>query len=273
MHTLRSAGSTSSAFNHAFKATFSYVCTTHLCGGSIWKRHCSSIASTSKHLAGPTISRVPRCHQYVLDNSLRRTEEEAKLQDEIDKAERALMAGSSDESQFLAWLVKLTQAKRVLEVGVFRGSTTLKLALAVPEHGKVVALDLCPEYAKTGQKYWELSKVSHKIDFRVGLAGEWMDALIQDAAENPALKFDLVFIDADKVNYDAYYEKALALLNQNGIVAVDNTLWGGRVLQPEDEQDADTRAIVSLNKKLHADKRVDISMLSIADGLTLARKL
>ena len=194
------------------------------------------------------------------------SQEQKELMDEISSHPRAVMMGSPDQAQFLAWLCRLISAKKVLEVGVFRGFTTLTLAQALPEDGQVVGLDISEEYAETGKKYWQRAGVTSKIDFRVGLAVESMDTLLK---EGHAGTFDLCFIDADKSNYDSYYEGALKLVRKGGVIAVDNVLWSGRILSPAAEQDDDAKAVAALNEKLVTDDRISMNMLGIADGLSL----
>ena len=181
------------------------------------------------------------------------------------------MSGSPDEGVFFKWFLPIINAKKVIEVGVFRGATTLNLALALPEDGKVVGLDVSAEYAATGQKYWEKAGVAKKIDFRLGDANAELDKLIANGEEGT---FDFSFIDADKVNYPQYYEKSLKLLRKGGVIAVDNCLWGGGVVEQEwIEKDKDTRTLAELNTFIKNDKRVEAVMLPIADGIYFARKL
>jgi len=179
------------------------------------------------------------------------------------------MSSSPDESQFLAWLIKLTGAKKIIEVGVFVGATTLAIAEALPADGKIVALDVSEEFTSVGAKFWAAAGVDHKVDLRIAPA---VDSLKNMIESGEAGTYDFVFIDADKNNYDQYYEHSLTLLKPGGIVAVDNVFWHGKVID-ESVTDPDTIAIRVLNQKISIDKRVDISMLPIADGLTLARKL
>ena len=141
------------------------------------------------------------------------------------------------------------------------------MALALPQDGCIVACDVSQEFTDVGRTYWEKAGVAAKIDLRIAPAIDTLDSLI---AEGQAGRFDFAFIDADKTNYDAYYERCLTLLRQGGLIAVDNVLWGGRVARPA--EDDDTAAIQALNRKLQGDDRVDLSMLPISDGLTLARK-
>merc|ERR1712151_385632 len=150
-----------------------------------------------------TINNHPQLYEYMLKNSLRQTPLQIQMQNEIESMEMDMMNGSPDEAQFLQWLLKLINAKKVLEIGVFRGATTLALALGLPDDGKVVGLDRYEKYAEVGKKYWKKSGVSHKIDFIVGDAIDSMKKLIKDGQSET---FDMVFIDADKTEYDDYYE-------------------------------------------------------------------
>jgi predicted O-methyltransferase YrrM len=174
-----------------------------------------------------------------------------------------------DQGQFMALLVKLAAAAKVLEVGVFTGYSSLSVALALPGQGRVTAFDISPEWTAVARRYWARAGVADKIDLRLGAAIDGLDALLkQGDAEGT---YDFAFIDADKENYDGYYERALRLLKPGGLLLIDNVLWGGRVADASAD-DADTAAIRALNLKIHADPRVDISLLPIADGLTLALK-
>ena len=220
----------------------------------------------AKHVTGPTLAAYPALYPYVLEH-IAESPARAQLRGVCEGKERAIMMGAPDEASFLAWLCGLTGARKVLEVGVFRGYTTLALAEALPAGGKVVGLDVSDEYTKDGIAAWAAAGVAEKIDLRIGPALETMATLL-DAGE--AETFDLVFIDADKSNYDGYYELALKLLRRNGVIAVDNTLWHGEVLAPATD---DARALAALNAKMKADARVQAMLLPIADGCTLCRKL
>jgi len=175
---------------------------------------------------------------------------------------------SADEGQFLQMLVKLIGAKKTLEVGVFTGYSSLAVALALPEDGKVFALDVSEEYTNVARRYWKEAGVEHKIDLRLAPGVETLTKLI---AEGHSGTFDFAFIDADKQNYYAYYEKTLELLRPNGLIAVDNVFWSGKVAN-ESNQEERTICIREFNTKLKSDNRIDISMLAIGDGVTLARK-
>eukprot|EP00981_Chlorochromonas_danica_P010942 scaffold3553_cov180-Ochromonas_danica.AAC.9 len=223
----------------------------------------------AKHETGTTLGNYPELYPYVLDH-IGETSVQIHLRDEIVKHERSRMMGAPDEAQFLGWLGAVLDVKKVIEVGVFRGSTTLALALNLPHDAKIIGLDISEEFATLGKAAWKEAGVEHKIDFRVGSAVDSMDAMI---AAGEAGSYDLVFIDADKSSYDAYYEKSLILLRPGGIIAVDNVLWGGSVIQPPAADDADTAAIITLNEKIKHDSRVKSVLLPIADGCYLARKL
>ncbi|WP_327682136.1 O-methyltransferase [Kitasatospora sp. NBC_00458] len=192
---------------------------------------------------------------------------------ELRRETAALPAGEAmqvmaEEGQLLGLLVGLVKAKSVLEIGTFTGYSTLCMARALPADGRLVTLDISEKWPAIGADYWKRAGVSDRIEVRVGTAVETLGKLL---AEKGAESFDLVFIDADKVNYPAYYEASLALLRPGGLIIVDNTLFFGRVTDP-DAQDADTQGVRELNTLLHADDRVEISMLVMADGITLAHK-
>ena len=167
----------------------------------------------------------------------------------------------------MALLVKLIGARRAIEIGVFTGYSALTVALALPDDGTLLACDISDEDTRVGRPYWEQAGVAHKIDLRLAPALVTLDARL---AAGEAGRYDFAFIDADKAGYDAYYERCLRLVRQGGLVAIDNTLWGGSVARPA--TDADTVALQQLNAKLHGDERIDLSLLAIGDGLTLARR-
>ncbi|MFO0545804.1 MAG: O-methyltransferase, partial [Pseudanabaena sp.] len=173
-----------------------------------------------------------------------------------------------EQGQLMALLIQLIGAKKTLEVGVFTGYSSLSVALALPEDGKVIACDVSEEYTSIARRYWEKAEVTHKIDLHIAPAIQTLDRLLTEGQANT---FDFAFIDADKENYDGYYERSLQLVRQGGLIAIDNVLWSGRVIDPE-FQDADTLAIRALNEKLHQDERISLSLLPVSDGLTLALK-
>ena len=206
-------------------------------------------------------------YRYLIDVSLREHPVLTALRDATRGHPRACMQISPEQGQFMAMLVKLIGAKKTLEIGVFTGYSSLATALALPDDGKIVACDINEEFTAMGRAHWAKAGMAHKIDLHLAPATKTLDALIE-AGE--AGSFDFAFIDADKTNYDAYYERCLKLLRKGGLIAIDNVLWDGDVARPS--TDADTVALQQLNLKLHKDERVDLSMLPLGDGLTLARK-
>ena len=178
------------------------------------------------------------------------------------------MMSRPEADALLQLLVKLVGAKRVIEVGTFTGSGSLAIALALPEEGRIVACDVSAEWTAIGRKHWEMAGVAGKIDLRLARATNTLDQLIQ---QGEAGRYDFAFIDADKTSYLAYYEQCLKLARVGGLIAVDNTLWSGDVANPEKDS-ADTVALRKFNETLHADERIDLAMLGVGDGLTLARK-
>ena len=206
-------------------------------------------------------------HDYLIAQSVREHPAQRDLRAATAAHPRAGMQISPEQGQFMALLVKLTGARRALEIGVFTGYSALTVALALPDDGALLACDISDEYTRVGRPYWEQAGVAHKIDLRLAPALVTLDACL---AAGEAGRYDFAFIDADKAGYDAYYERCLLLVRQGGLVAIDNTLWGGSVARPA--TDADTVALQQLNAKLHGDERIDLSLLPIGDGLTLARK-
>ena len=207
-------------------------------------------------------------YEYLLSVSLREKEILTKLRRETDRHRASIMQISPEQGQFMALLVKLLAAKKTLDIGVFTGYSSLVVALALPDDGIVVACDRDPEATKIARRYWQEAKVEHKIDFRLAPALDTLNELI---ANGQAGSFDFAFIDADKRNYANYYECCLTLLRTGGIVAIDNVLWFGSVADPDD-LDKRTIAIREFNQKVYQDERVEVSMLPVADGLTLAMK-
>ncbi|WP_435243803.1 O-methyltransferase [Streptomyces cucumeris] len=206
---------------------------------------------------------------YVRDVSLRDDDILSGLREETAQLPGgAALQVMAEEGQLLALLVRLTGARRVLEIGTFTGYSTLCMARAVPLDGQVVTCDITDRWPAVGAEYWKRDGVEGRIDLRVGDAVETLDALLD---ESGAEAFDMVFIDADKAGYPVYYEKALGLTRSGGLLVIDNTLFFGRVADPLAD-DPDTAAVRELNAKLSGDERVDISLLVMADGITLARK-
>ncbi len=207
-------------------------------------------------------------YEYLLRVSLREPDVLRRLREETATMARAGMQIAPDQGQFMALLVELIGARRTLEVGVFTGYSSLCVALALPPEGRIVACDRNEEWTAVARRYWREAGVADKIDLRLGPALDTLDALIE-AGETG--RFDFAFIDADKTEYADYYERILVLLRPGGLVAVDNVLWFGAVADP-DKDDEDTTALRAFNEKLRDDERVSLSLLPLADGLTLARK-
>jgi predicted O-methyltransferase YrrM len=205
---------------------------------------------------------------YLRSVSLQEPEILQRLREETAAHPMAGMQITPEQGQFMAVLVHLLNARLTLEVGVFTGYSSLAVVLALPADGKIIACDISSDYTATARKYWREAGVESKIDLRLAPAIQTLDALI---AEGRAGTFDFAFIDADKENYANYYERALVLLRPGGLIAVDNVLWHGRVIDPA-ANDADTQAIRAFNEKMHSDQRVWHSMLPVGDGLTLAVK-
>jgi caffeoyl-CoA O-methyltransferase len=175
---------------------------------------------------------------------------------------------SPEQGQFMALLARLMGARRCLEIGVFTGYSSLALALALPDDGRILACDVSERWTNVARRYWAAAGVAHRIELRLATAMETLDALL---AAGEAGRYDFAFLDADKENYVGYYERVLQLLRPGGIVLADNTLWSGRVADPENAE-ATTVALRHFNEHLHRDERVDLSLVPIGDGLTLARK-
>ena len=205
--------------------------------------------------------------QYVLDHSVREHPAQTALREATRTHPHAGMQISPDQGQFMALLIKLLGARRTVEVGTFTGYSALTVALALPDEGRVLACDVSDEYTRIGRPFWQQAGVEHKIDLVIAPALQTLDERL---AAGEAGSYDFAFIDADKSNYDLYYERCLKLLRAGGLIALDNTLWSGAVAQPA--KSADTAALQQLNLKLHRDERVDLTLLTVGDGLTLARK-
>src|SRR5215510_2805693 len=223
----------------------------------------------SKDMSNSFLGLDERIDDYLMNNSLREPDVLRRLRDETDANNpHAEMAVSPLQGQFMALLVKLIGAVKTLEVGVFTGYSSLCVALALPAHGRVVACDVSEEWTSVARRYWAEAGVADKITLRLGPAIETLDGLL--GAEE-AGTYDFAFIDADKPNYDNYYERALKLMRRGGLMMFDNMLWSGRVADPG-VRDADTVALRALNEKLHHDERVYVSLLPLRDGVSLAVK-
>ena len=205
--------------------------------------------------------------EYLSRVGARETKAQIRCREETQKMPMAMMQIAPEQGAFLSLLAKLTNAKKYVEIGTFTGYSALSVAQAMPADGKVVALDVSKEFTDRARGYWQEAGVDGKIDLRLGPGLEALDKMHQ-AGEGP---FDLAFIDADKTNYDGYYERVLKLLRPGGLIALDNMLWSGAVADPK-VTDADTSALRALNAKIHADPRVDMALATVGDGVMLARK-
>ncbi|HVW27193.1 MAG TPA: class I SAM-dependent methyltransferase [Polyangiaceae bacterium] len=215
-----------------------------------------------------TIPLDDRLYDYLLGVSLRETDVMRRLRDETAKMPGAGMQVSPEQAQFMAFLVEAIGAERALEVGVFTGYSSLAVAQALPEDGRLVACDVNDEWTRIARKYWREAKVEQRIDLRLGNGVDTLDALSREGRDGT---FDFAFVDADKENYVAYYERCLRLVRRGGIIAFDNVLWSGRVADPNDAS-ASTAALRDLNERISHDTRVSLTLLPIGDGLTLTRK-
>ena len=205
---------------------------------------------------------------YIEGAWLREPEALKELRAETAPMEEAGMQIGPDQGQFMGFLVRAIGAKKCLEVGVFTGYSSTAVALALPEGGTIIACDVSEEFTNVAKRYWKKAGVEAKVELRLGPATDTLDAMIADGQSGT---FDFAFIDADKPNYLAYYERALALLRKGGVLAADNVLWSGKVANME-ELDENTAAIRQFNEHLHRDDRIDLCLVPIGDGLTLARK-
>jgi len=215
-----------------------------------------------------TLGLEQNLYDYLLAVSLREPTILTQLRQETAQMPRSIMQISPEQGQFMALLIKLIGAKKTLEAGVFTGYSSLVVALALPADGKIVACDVSEEYTSVARRYWQQAGVADKIDLHIAPALETLDKLL---TAGEAGSFDFAFIDADKGNYDNYYERSLELIRPGGLIAIDNVLWSGKVADIE-VQDNQTNKIRDLNRKLHQDSRITLSLVPIADGLTLAMK-
>ncbi len=207
-------------------------------------------------------------YEYLLSVSLRENSVLTELRNETNKMEMRIMQISADQGQFMAMLVKLMDVKKIIEIGTFTGYSALAMALALPEDGELIACDISEQWTSIAKKYWQQAGVENKIKLKLAPAEETMKSLLKNNAE---ATFDLAFIDADKQNQEVYFEYCLQLLRPGGVILVDNVLWNGSVIDDKDDS-ADTHAIRLFNQKIFKDDRVDISMIPVGDGITLARK-
>jgi predicted O-methyltransferase YrrM len=220
-------------------------------------------------MSNKTLCITEELYKYMLTVSLREPDVLRELRRETALDEHANMQISPEQGQFMALLVKMIGARKTLDIGVFTGYSSLCIGLALPKDGRVIACDLNRDWTDTAKRYWQKGGVADKIELHLAPARQTLEELL---AEGAGESFDFAFIDADKKNYDLYYEYCLQLIRPGGLIAIDNVLWDGAVAD-ETVDDPDTVAIRNLNNKIHSDSRVEISLVPIADGLTLARKM
>jgi predicted O-methyltransferase YrrM len=219
-------------------------------------------------MSNRTIQVDDKLYAYILEKSLREPEVLRRLREETARMPEHNMQIAPDQGQFMQMLVRMLGARRCIEVGVFTGYSSLAVALALPADGLIVACDVSAEYTKIAQRYWREAGVAARIQLKIAPALQTLDALV---AGGGAGSFDFAFVDADKTSYAAYYERLLTLLRPGGVIAVDNVLWNGAVLDAADTSES-TRAIRAFNDQLARDERIDLSLVPIGDGVTLARK-
>jgi len=217
-------------------------------------------------MSNRSISLTDSLYEYLLAVSLREPELLRQLREETAADPMARMQISPEQGQFMGLLARLAGVRRCLEIGVFTGYSSLALALALPDDGRIVACDVSEEWTAVARRYWAAAGVAHKIDLRLAPALETLERLL---ASGEAGSFDFAFLDADKENYLRYFELALELVRPGGLIVADNTLWSGRVADPANSEAA-TIALRRFNEHLHRDQRIDLSLVPIGDGLTLA---
>jgi predicted O-methyltransferase YrrM len=219
-------------------------------------------------MANRSIQITEQLYDYMIANSVREPKVLAELRAETSKLPMAMMQIGPEQGQFMALLVRLIGAKNIVEVGTFTGYSSLAMALALGKDARITCFDISEEYTAVARKYWAKAGIADRMELKLGPAAELLQAMLDKGAKG---KIDFAFIDADKTNYETYYELVLQMLRPGGLIAIDNVLWGGDVANPK-KKDEDTEAIRRINKKVHADERVDVSLVPIGDGLTLARK-
>jgi predicted O-methyltransferase YrrM len=219
-------------------------------------------------MANKTLNLDEKLYAYLHRVSLREPKVLRKLREATEKEESSAMRSAPEQGQFMAMLLKLIDARRVIEVGTFTGYGTLWMAQALPADGEIITCDVSERWTFVARRFWEEAGVLGKVRLELGPAIDTLDLLL---ADGEAESFDFAFIDADKVNYDGYFERCLRLVRPGGVIAVDNVLWGGSVVDKADKQES-TEAIRAFNLKLADDGRIELSMLPLADGLTLAVK-
>ncbi|MCW7552612.1 class I SAM-dependent methyltransferase [Endozoicomonas gorgoniicola] len=219
-------------------------------------------------MSSTTLTMTDSLRHYVYSTGLREHPVLEELREVTRQHPYGGMQISPEQGQLMALLAKLMAANKTIEVGVFTGYSALAVALALPDDGNVIACDISEEYTRTARTFWAKAGVEDKIDLRLAPATETLRHLLNQQQANT---FDMAFIDADKTGYDDYYELCLQLLRPGGLILIDNTLWNGSVADKAIDDD-DTVAIRALNRKVHQDDRVDMVMLPVSDGLTIAIK-
>ena len=219
-------------------------------------------------MSNKTFTMPDTLYAYMTSVSLREPDVLARLREETGHLSMAMMQIAPEQGQFMRLLVKALGIRRAIEIGVFTGYSSLCVALAMPDDGRIVACDVNKKWTDIARRYWKDAGVDHKIELRLAPALETLDTLIREQLQN---NFDFAFIDADKAGYKDYYERALLLVRPGGLIAIDNTLWNGSVADESNETE-DTKAIRDFNLHVHADERVDMCLLPVGDGLTLALK-
>ncbi|MCC7047261.1 MAG: class I SAM-dependent methyltransferase [Alphaproteobacteria bacterium] len=219
-------------------------------------------------MSNRTLAMTDAIHAFLVDATLREAPIQAELRRETAALPMAGMQIAPEQGQFMAFLVELLGVRRYLEIGTFTGYSALAVALALPVEGRATCLDRSDEWTQVARRYWQRAGVADRIDLRLGAGRDTLDALL---AAGDSDRFDMAFIDADKVNYDAYYERCLKLVRPGGLIALDNMLWGGDVANAA-KNDEDTVAIRSLNRKIRNDRRVTCSLVPIGDGMMLCRR-
>jgi len=219
-------------------------------------------------MANQSIGLSADLYDYLLDQGLREPEVLQQLRAATETEELSVMRSAPEQGQLMALLLRLMGAKRVLEIGTYTGYATLWMALTLPDDGSIVSCDISEQWTSVGQRFWATAGVADKIDLRLQPALDSLQALLDDGAQ---ASFDFAFIDADKINYPAYFEACMQLLRSGGLIVVDNVLWGGSVIDETNHAES-TAAIRAFNQQLRSDSRIELNMLPVADGITLAMK-
>jgi caffeoyl-CoA O-methyltransferase len=219
-------------------------------------------------MSSRTLNLTPAVYDYLLEHGVRESRALAALREETSTLPAAMMQISPEQGAFMALLVRMLDARQVLEVGTFTGYSALAMAEALPPEGRITACDVSEDWTRIALRAWQQAGQASKIVLELGPALATLDRLIADGHSG---QFDFMFIDADKTNYADYFERGLELVRSGGLIAVDNVLWGGRVADPQ-KVDEDTLAIRAVNELIQGNAHVDAVMLPIGDGLTLARK-